>query len=63
MLVAPYLQMLGSIDNVVKGRIRAEFYVDQWPHFNALVCQYLAPKKSDVSFLECIVFLSNIIEN
>lgn len=44
------LQMLAALDNVMKGRIKANFFVDEWPNFSALVCQYIWPRRSDVSY-------------
>ena len=43
------LQMIGSLRNVLRGRLKANFYVDKWPDYSAVVCQYVWPRRSDVS--------------
>ena len=41
--------MIGNIKSANKGRLSANFYVDKWPGFSAVVGELIWPRRSDVS--------------
>ena len=49
--------MIGTIKNANKGRLSANFYVDRWPGFSAVVGELIWPRRSDINSMFVILHI------